>query len=202
LAVRVPSCAFELAPSPCKPRLPAAPDIAALAAENIEWQERVVSFRRKKTAALSVLHFGREVEAVLRRLPGAGLLFPRLAQVHEKHRAQEFRRRCRGLKIEGVTLHSYRYAWAQRAKVCGYPERFAQEALGHNSKAVHRAYARGAQVKLPALEDYEKAYAATNIIPLNLQSGVLQETATAKPEAVRDVQKQYSDDVELGVCSI
>lgn len=28
---------------------------------------------------------------------------------------------------------------AERAKTCGYPERFAQEALGHNSKAVHRA---------------------------------------------------------------
>jgi len=33
-----------------------------------------------------------------------------------------------------------------------YPERFAQEALGHNSKAVHRAYARKANVKLPSLE--------------------------------------------------
>jgi len=43
-----------------------------------------------------------------------------------------------------VTLHSYRYAWAERAKTCGYPERFAQEALGHNSKAVHRAYAKRA----------------------------------------------------------
>jgi hypothetical protein len=39
----------------------------------------------------------------------------------------------------------------------GYPERFAQEALGHNSKAVHRAYAKKAQVKLPALEEYEAA---------------------------------------------
>ena len=35
-------------------------------------------------------------------------------------------------------------------------ERFAQEALGHNSKAVHRAYARRALVKIPSLEDYEK----------------------------------------------
>jgi integrase len=43
----------------------------------------------------------------------------------------------------GVTLHSYRYAWAERAKTCAMPERFAQEALGHNSKAVHRAYANG-----------------------------------------------------------
>jgi hypothetical protein len=33
-----------------------------------------------------------------------------------------------GLKIEGVTLHSYRDAWAERALRCGYPERFAQQA--------------------------------------------------------------------------
>ena len=41
-----------------------------------------------------------------------------------------------------MTLHSYRYAWAERAKTVGYPERFAQAALDHNSKAVHRAYAK------------------------------------------------------------
>jgi integrase len=46
------------------------------------------------------------------------------------------------LLIKGITLHSYRYAWAEHARTCGYPERFAQEALGHNSNAVHRAYAR------------------------------------------------------------
>jgi integrase len=56
-----------------------------------------------------------------------------------------------------VTLHCYRYAWAERALAAGYPERYAQEALGHNSKAVHRAYARNAQVALPPLDDYEKA---------------------------------------------
>jgi len=39
-----------------------------------------------------------------------------------------------------------------------YPERFAQESLGHNSKAVHRAYARKAQVLLPPLEEYERDY--------------------------------------------
>jgi integrase len=66
------------------------------------------------------------------------------------------RRASRGLGIEGISLHSYRYAWAERAKAAGYPERFAQEALGHNSKAVHRAYAKKAQVKLPALEEYEQ----------------------------------------------
>src|ERR1035437_5059170 len=54
-------------------------------------------------------------------------------------RATEFKQRCDGLKIKGVSLHSYRYAWAERALKCGFPERFAQQALGHNSKAVHRA---------------------------------------------------------------
>jgi integrase len=63
---------------------------------------------------------------------------------------------CRQLGIVGVTLHSYRYAWAERAKVAGMPERFAQEALEHNSKAVHRAYAKRALMKIPSLEDYEQ----------------------------------------------
>ena len=67
----------------------------------------------------------------------------------------EFGQRCRQLGIKGVTLHSYRYAWAERARVAGMPERFAQEALGHNSKAVHRAYAKRALVKVPSLEEYE-----------------------------------------------
>lgn len=67
-----------------------------------------------------------------------------------------------------MTLHSYRYAWAERAIVAGYPERFAQLALGHNSKAVHRAYAKRAQVTLPPLEDYERNMAAAAIIPLPL----------------------------------
>jgi hypothetical protein len=38
---------------------------------------------------------------------------------------------------EILTLHHDRYAWAERALKCGFPERFAQEALVHNSKTVH-----------------------------------------------------------------
>jgi len=40
------------------------------------------------------------------------------------------------------------------------PERFVQEALGHNSKAVHRAYAKRALIKIPSLEQYERESAA------------------------------------------
>jgi integrase len=71
-------------------------------------------------------------------------------------RATEFKQRCQQLGITGITLHSYRCAWAERAKTVGYPERFAQEALGHNSKAVHRAYAKRALMKIPSLEDYKQ----------------------------------------------
>jgi hypothetical protein len=58
--------------------------------------------------------------------------------------------------ISGVSLQSYRYAWAERELKCGFLERFAQQALGHNSKAVHRAYAKHAEVTVPSLDDWEK----------------------------------------------
>ena len=85
-----------------------------------------------------MIHFGDTIAAVLRRLPAEGPLFPYLQSVRCGDRATEFKQRCVGLGINGVSLHSYRYAWAERARTAGYPERFAQEALGHNSKAVHR----------------------------------------------------------------
>ena len=59
------------------------------------------------------------------------------------------------MNFTGILLHSYRYAWAERAKTVGMPERFAQQALGHSSKAFVRAYAKKAKVMVPSLEDYE-----------------------------------------------
>jgi hypothetical protein len=49
-----------------------------------------------------------------------------------------------------------------------YPERFAQEALGHKSKAVHRAYAKRAQMKIPSLEDYEQQTASKSKLATKL----------------------------------
>ena len=131
-------------------------DLAMLTAEDVDWEQKVISFFRRKTKSVARLHFGAGVSAILQDLPSEGPLFPYLATVRCGDRATEFRSRCRQLDIKGVTLHSYRYAWAERAKIAGYPERFAQEALGHNSKAVHRTYAKRAQVLLPTLEDYEQ----------------------------------------------
>lgn len=132
-------------------------DLAFLEGENIDLENRAISFARKKTGSIVVLRFGEDVKEILRHLPASGSLFPYLRTVRASDRATEFKQRCERLGIKGVTLHSYRYAWAERAKQCGYPERFAQEALGHNSKAVHRAYARNAKMELPPLEEFEAA---------------------------------------------
>ncbi len=139
-------------------------DIANLRGEDVDWVNHTVSFFRKKTGAPVMVHLGKRALDLFEDLPGEGLLFPYLSSVRSGDRATEFKQRCRLLKIEGVSLHSYRYAWAERARIAGYPERFAMENLGHNSKAVHRAYAKRAQVKIPSLEDYEKAQAKS--IPL------------------------------------
>jgi len=140
-------------------------DVASLTAEDIDRRGKVVSFHRHKTGTVSIIRFGKELEAILRALPQVGPLFPKLKPMREAHRATEFARACRRLMIKGITLHSYRYAWAERAKTCGYPERFAQAALGHNSKAVHRAYAKKAHVLIPALDEYERKMAtADNVI--------------------------------------
>ncbi|MFA7344923.1 MAG: hypothetical protein WC003_11515 [Terrimicrobiaceae bacterium] len=143
-------------------------------------ENRVISFFRMKTRWRNQqppqIRFGKDVEAILATLPKIGQLFPYLATVRPGDRATEFKQRCLGLGIHGVSLHSYRYAWAERAKVVGYPERFAQLALGHNSKAVHRAYARKAQVTLPPLEEYEQkivAFTPAIASPENIQTATI-----------------------------
>ena len=131
-------------------------DLATLTAEDVDWEQKTIGFFRRKTGTVAQLHFGPAVEAILQDLPGNGPLFPYIATMSAGDRSTQFRKRCHRLQIFGVTLHSYRYSWAERAKTAGYPERFAQEALGHKSQAVHRSYAKRAKMLLPTLEDYEK----------------------------------------------
>jgi integrase len=150
-------------------------DIASLTNENIDRDSRTISYNRRKMKSREgqkitppLIRYGNEVTAVLQMLPQSGPLFPYLRTVAAKD------------------LHSYRYAWAERARKCGYPQRYAQEALGQNSKAVHFAYSKNAEVLVPSLDDWErqmeekvvefKAVAAT---PLE------QATSTAAVAAVR-----------------
>jgi integrase len=135
-------------------------DVANLTADNVDWQNQTISYQRqklKKQANIKppIIRFGCEVAALLQSLPQSGPLFPNLRAVRSSDRATEFKQRCNGLGIVGVTLHSYRYAWAERARKVGYPMRAAQEALGHNSKAVHRSYAKNAEVRIDSLDKWE-----------------------------------------------
>ena len=86
-------------------------DIASLRAEAIGWQDRTVSYGRQKTGSNAQIHFGELVEAVLRTLPKEGPLFPMLSKWDEAWRAKAFIRRCKRVGVNGVSLHSYRYAW-------------------------------------------------------------------------------------------
>jgi integrase len=133
-------------------------DMAQLRAENIDWRNQTIAYTRGKTGSLAVIRFDDAVGELLRSRPAEGYLFPQIAGWKHSDRAKAFIRRCRLAKVSGVSLHCYRYAWAERAKACGYPERFAQQALGHNSKAVHHAYSKGAEVTVPSLDDWERRW--------------------------------------------
>jgi integrase len=143
-------------------------DIAKLTDEDIDKDDRLICYNRKKMLQRiqensnlkpPMIKFGKEIWNVLRRRPAKGPLFPYLCTVRSSDRATEFKQRCKGLDIKGVTLHCYRYGWAERARKAHYPERCAQENLGQNSAAVHRAYAKNAAVITPSLDEWEELVA-------------------------------------------
>jgi integrase len=130
-------------------------DAAHLQVENLDWPMRTLSYFRMKTGTLAQFTISKKLATVLSHLPTTGPLFPYLSRLTSNGRANWFRRVSRQAGLKDLSLHCYRYAWAERAKMAGMPERFAQAALGHNSQAIHRAYAKKALVIAPSLEDYE-----------------------------------------------
>ena len=143
-------------------------DIARLSEEDIDWSDHLICYNRKKLLQRMrenpnmkppMIKFGPKVETVLKRRPLKGPLFPYLCTVRASDRATEFKQRCKGLRIDGITLHSYRYGWAERARKAHYPQRCAQEVLGQQSAAVHRAYAKNAAVITPSLDEWEELVA-------------------------------------------
>lgn len=132
-------------------------DIAHLHGEDIDHDRRAFAYSRRKTSNMGGMRIGPKAWEVILRRPRTGPLFPYLSTVREADRATEFKQRCEGLGLHDITLHCYRYGWAERSADAGYPERYAQRVLGQNSKAVHRAYAKKARKQLPSLEEYEAA---------------------------------------------
>ena len=130
-------------------------DAVMLKAEDIDWQTRTITYFRKKTGTRAQITISKKLETVLSHLPTTGALFPRISQEEAHVRAKRFAYQSMLAGISDISLHCYRYAWAERANAAGMPERFAQAALGHSSTAIHQAYAKKAIVIAPSLEDYE-----------------------------------------------
>lgn len=167
-------------------------DVASLQAEDINWKDRTIFYRRKKNGAVAMPRFGDRTAAILERRPKSGPLFPYLITVREKDRATEFKQRCSGLGIKGVTLHCYRYGWAERAAEVGYPERHAQTNLGHGSKAVARAYAKHAKVITPPLEAYEMLHRNPGDKVVPFTQDVDLESHRLQTDAVCPIDKESS----------
>ena len=94
-------------------------DIARLTAEDIDWDSQTISYTRRKTKSQARIRFDEPVEAILRSRPATGYLFPQIALWPHSDRAKAFIRRCKLAGVCGVSLHCYRYAWAERAKQAG-----------------------------------------------------------------------------------
>ena len=98
---------------------------AWLTAEDVDWNQRTICYSRKKLKSRgtaikpALIRFGEDVAAILNRRAASGPLFPYLRSVRPGDRATEFKQRCEGLGIKGMSLHCYRYAWAERALKCG-----------------------------------------------------------------------------------
>jgi len=139
-------------------------DIALMTADMINWEKGLILFgrvklRSKRKGAVT-LSMGPTLEDVLSRRPQIGYLFPDLARVGENDRSTRFTRQCQALGIEGVTLHSYRYAVIQRAQACGYNKRYSMAMVGQTKEATHDDYAKGGDMTIPSLEECELTYAA------------------------------------------
>jgi len=136
-------------------------DTAELRRDNIDEERHCLTYSRKKMrnqneqegAAITI---GNSLKELLAKLPKEGLLFPKLAQQRENVRASRFRKLCDRLGFTNISLHSYRYAWAERAKTASMPLREAMAHLGHGSKAVHHAYSASAEIITFPLEYYEE----------------------------------------------
>ena len=125
-------------------------DAAHLDDSNIDWSERILSYARSKTKVVARLAIGDELELILNQLPS------KIKDNTCNARSAEFSRRKRVAGVEGVSLHSYRYAWAERKAKEGLSERYALAGLGHLSLGNHRHYWKGAEVVCPAPESKKK----------------------------------------------
>lgn len=121
----------------------------------------VIEYHRMKTGSRAAQQLSPELRGLIQSATCSrkkGFILPSLQRMNSKDRASIFRRACKRCSLSGISLHSYRYAWAERAFSLGMPERLAMVALGHNSSAIHRVYPKGATIVAPSLNGFQASF--------------------------------------------
>ncbi len=121
------------------------------------------------------IRFGPEVDAILETLPKTGSFFPYLATGQPGDRATEFKQRCARLGIKGVTLHSYRYAWVERAKMAGLSRTIRANGFGAQQQGVGAGLFH---VKVPAGQAPLKLSKPTRTPAFFVKTGIKRNAAT------------------------
>ena len=141
-------------------------DVAHLKAEDVDWRTQVASFFRAKNRDSANHSFWSGACRDVARLAGQGLLVSRTGRHGRKTSCGAISSGLAGAKVS-LASHFIPIVMPGR-NARKWPvilNDLRKWHLGHNSKAIHRAYARNAQVILPPLEDYER-----KIVPLNIHA--------------------------------
>jgi integrase len=141
-------------------------DIASLTAENIDWQNRIVSFHRKKTRTPSIVRFGEALERVLRELPRFGPLFPSVIDKPETDRSRFSDSRASGQKFPASPSIRIATRGPNGPRSAGIPSGSHRKRWGTPAKPCIGRIPKKAQVTLPALEDYERKQALAAVVPM------------------------------------
>ena len=135
-------------------------DVAHFHSDCVDKATQTIYYQRKKMRTRNMGHsripIGEEIRALLDQLPAEDWFFPTIRLESSSQRAAKFKKLCLRLGIQDVTLHSYRYALAERAFWSGMSEKEAMIYLGHKSRNRHHAYAKNAPTVALPLSYYEK----------------------------------------------
>ena len=105
------NCQKKFAGMTCRPR---SRRFFSHVCQTLLWAKYASVVLMKGTHERAVLYVQAQ-RHLLRKLPSNGLLFAKIARTNNSARAAEFRRRCRLLKLNGISLHSYPSAHLSRS---------------------------------------------------------------------------------------
>ena len=168
-------------------------DTRELATENINWNTGHVIFKRKKWKGNGVkgkrtrqpirFPMSAKLKEIIRPWydnaikDGGGYLLPRIAQEHSSNVLRVFKAYrevagvppvivCEDGQARKIIIHSYRYRMAEHLFEIGATEAEARALMGWQSREVMLAYAKGMNMKIPALDVMAKERGQDKIIPM------------------------------------